>query len=159
MAHLYHATVAWQRKDSEPFLDNRYSRGHVWRFDEGVEVPASSSPLVVPRNSVAAAVDPEEAFVASLSSCHMLFFLNFAALAGFRIDAYEDPAMGEMGKNEAGKAIVAKVTLRPRITFSGDKRPGAADLERLHHKSHEECFIANSVVTEVVTEIVPPVFA
>ena len=107
MAHTYHATVAWRRKASEPFTDNRYSRGHVWRFDEGVEVPASSSPLVVPRNSVAAAVDPEEAFVASLSSCHMLFFLNFAAIAGFRIDAYEDAAVGEMGKNEAGKAIVA----------------------------------------------------
>jgi organic hydroperoxide reductase OsmC/OhrA len=158
MAHAYRATVLWQRGD-QPFLDNKYTRGHVWRFDEGVEIPASSSPFVVPNHSVAAAVDPEEAFIASLSSCHMLFFLNFAARAGFRIDAYEDAALGEMAKNAAGKLYVAKVTLNPRIVFSGDKRPTDAEIAALHHKSHEECFIANSVKTEIVTAVVPPQFA
>jgi organic hydroperoxide reductase OsmC/OhrA len=158
MAHAYRAMVLWRRGD-QPFVDHKYSRGHVWRFDEGVEVPASSSPFVVPNHSIAAAVDPEEAFVASLSSCHMLFFLNFAARAGLRIDSYEDAAIGEMAKNEAGKLYVAKVTLAPRIVFSGDKRPSESDIAALHHKSHEECFIANSVRTEIVTAVVPPQFA
>jgi organic hydroperoxide reductase OsmC/OhrA len=158
MPHAYCATVLWRRGD-QPFVDNTYTRGHVWRFDEGIEVPASSSPFVVPNYSLAAAVDPEEALVASLSSCHMLFFLNFAARAGFRVDSYEDAAIGEMAKNEAGKVFVAKVTLNPRIVFSGDKRPGEADIAALHHKSHEECFIANSVKTEIVTAVVPPQFA
>src|SRR4029450_502936 len=143
MAHAYRATALWQR-GNQPFVDNKYTRGHVWRFDEGVEVAASSSPFVVPTYSVAAAVDPEEADVASLSSCHMLFFLNFAARAGFRIDSYEDAATGEMAKNERGKICGAKVTLNPAIVFSGDKRPSEADIAALHHKSHEECFIANS---------------
>ncbi len=158
MAHTYRATVLW-RRGGQPFTDNKYSRGHRWRFDEGVEVPASSSPLVVPHHSVAAAVDPEEAFVASLSSCHMLFVLSFAARAGFRLDAYEDEAVGEMAKNAAGKLYVAKVTLHPRIVFSGDKRPTEAEVAALHHKSHAERFIANSVKTEVVTAVVPPIFA
>jgi len=158
MAHAYRATVLWQRGD-QPFIDRQYSRGHLWRFDEGIEVPASSSPFVVPRHSVAAAVDPEEAFIASLSSCHMLFFLDFASRAGFRIDSYEDAAVGEMAKNESGKLFVAKVTLNPRIVFSGDKRPSEPDIAALHHTSHEECFIANSVKTEIVTATVPPQFA
>ncbi len=158
MAHVYRATVLWRRGD-QPFTDRRYSRGHLWRFDEGIEVPASSSPFVVPNHSVAAAVDPEEAFIASLSSCHMLFFLDFASRAGFLIDAYEDAATGEMAKNEAGKFYVAKVTLHPAIIFSGDKRPSETEIAALHHKSHEECFIANSVKTEVVTATVPPQFA
>jgi organic hydroperoxide reductase OsmC/OhrA len=158
MAHAYRATVLWRRGD-QPFTDNKYTRGHVWRFDEGVEVPASSSPLVVPNYSAPAAVDPEEAFVASLSSCHMLLFLNFAARAGFRVDLYEDAAVGEMAKNEVGKLTVAKVTLAPRIIFSGDKRPSEADIAALHHTSHEECFIANSVKTEIVTAVVAPQFA
>ena len=158
MAHEYKATIRWER-GAQVFTDNKYSRGHVWRFDGGIEVPGSSSPLVVPKFSLAEAVDPEEAFVASLSSCHMLFFLNFAARAGFRVDSYEDTAVGEMAKNEAGKLYVAKVTLAPRIVFSGDKRPSEADIAALHHKSHEECFIANSVKTEIVTAVVPPHFA
>ena len=158
MAHAYRATVLWRRGD-QSFTDNRYSRGHVWRFDGDIEVPASSSPFVVPNYSVARAVDPEEAFVASLSSCHMLFFLSFAARAGFIIDSYEDEARGEMAKNTAGKLFVSKVTLRPIIAFSGDKRPSEVDIASLHHRSHEECFIANSVKTEVVTDIVPPRFA
>jgi len=158
MAHSYRATVLWRRGD-QPFTDKKYSRGHVWRFDEGVEVPASSSPFVVPNHSVAAAIDPEEAFIASLSSCHMLFFLDFASRAGFRIDRYEDAATGEMGRNTAGKYYVAKVTLNPVIVFSGDTRPGDAEIAALHRRSHEECFIANSVKTEVVIATVPPQFA
>jgi organic hydroperoxide reductase OsmC/OhrA len=158
MAHSYRATVLWRRGE-QPFTDRKYSRGHVWRFDEGVEVPASSSPFVVPNHSVAAAVDPEEAFIASLSSCHMLFFLDLASRAGFRIDAYQDAAEGEMARDARGKLYVAKVTLKPSIVFSGDKRPSEAEIATLHHKSHEECFIANSVKTEVAIAIVPPQFA
>jgi organic hydroperoxide reductase OsmC/OhrA len=158
MAHAYRAIVLWRRGE-ETFTDNKYSRGHVWRFDDGVEVPASSSPFVVPNFSVAAAIDPEEAFVASLSSCHMLFFLSFAARAGFQIDSYKDAAVGEMAKNEHGKLYVAKVTLNPSIVFSGAKHPSEAEIAALHHKSHEECFIANSVRTDVVTATIPPRFA
>lgn len=151
MAHEYRATVLWER-GAQPFTDNRYSRGHVLRFDGGIDVPGSSSPLVVPAYSVAEAVDPEEAFVASLSSCHMLFFLSFAAKKGWRIDLYRDDALGEMSKNSAGKMFVSKVTLRPHIVFSGDKHPTEAEVAEVHHRSHEECFIANSVLTEVITE-------
>lgn len=158
MAHEYRATVAWQRGE-QAFTDNKYSRGHVWRFDGGIEVPGSSAPDVVPVYSVAEAVDPEEAFIASLSSCHMLFFLAFAAKFGYRVDSYEDNAIGEMAKNEAGKLYVAKVTLRPDIVFSGDKRPSAEDVDKLHHRSHAECFIANSVKSEVVTVTMPLRFA
>lgn len=158
MAHEYRATVAWQR-GQQAFTDNKYSRGHVWRFDGGIEVPGSSAPSVVPVYSVEAAVDPEEAFVASLSSCHMLFFLAFAAKYGYRIDSYVDNAVGEMTKNEAGKLYVSKVTLHPDIVFSGDKRPSEEEVEKLHHRSHVECFIANSVRSEVVTATMPLRFA
>ncbi|MBX6425373.1 MAG: OsmC family protein [Variibacter sp.] len=152
MAHAYHATVLWRRGDAA-FTDNRYSRGHVWRFDGGLEVPASSAPASVPPPlSDPRAVDPEEALVAAISSCHMLFFLAFAARAGFVVDRYEDNALGEMTKNERDKLFVSKVTLRPAITFSGEKRPSAEDVERLHHRAHEECFIANTVRSEIVVE-------
>jgi organic hydroperoxide reductase OsmC/OhrA len=151
MAHDYKATVRWTRADGAPFTDNKYSRGHVWRFDGGVEVPASSAPQSVPPPlSRADAVDPEEAFVASLSSCHMLFFLWFAAKRGFVVDRYEDDAVGVMAKNERGKLFVSRVTLNPSIAFSGAKTPSLEDIADLHHRSHEECFIANSVRTEVV---------
>ena len=157
----YTATVRWNRTESaEGFAKGQYSRAHEWAFDGGAVVPASASPHVVPAPwSNAAGVDPEEAFVASLASCHMLFFLDFASRAGFRIDSYEDAATGEMGKDGQGKLMVAKVTLSPRIVFSGDKRPSDADIAALHHKSHEECFIANSVKTEIVTATIPPQFA
>jgi len=145
----YVATVAWKRGD-QVFTDGKYSRGHVWRFDGGVEVPAASSPHVVkPPLSPLDAVDPEEAFVASLSSCHMLFFLDFARRAGFRIDSYEDAAEGVLAKDADGRLAMTLVTLRPKIAFSGEKMPAAADLDDLHHKSHEACFIANSVKSEV----------
>jgi organic hydroperoxide reductase OsmC/OhrA len=155
MAHEYKATVRWTR-DGAAFTDQKYSRGHVWRFDGGVEVPASSAPTSVPLPySRAEAVDPEEAFVASLSSCHMLFFLFLAAKAGFVVDSYEDHALGVMTKNERGKLFVSKVTLDPRIAFSGGRRPSPEEIAELHHRSHEECFIANSVRTEVVVAGLP----
>ena len=148
----YHVHVAWKRGDSR-FTDNRYSRAHEWRFDEGIVVAASSSPHVVPLPlSAAAAVDPEEAFVASLSSCHMLTFLSLAAKRGFCIDRYDDAASGLMEKNADGKYAMTRVTLRPDVRFSGARLPNHAELEALHHAAHEECFIANSVRTEVRIE-------
>ena len=156
MAHEYLATVSWKRGADEPFSDNKYSRGHTWAFDGGVTVPASSSPLSVRLPfSKADAVDPEEALVASLSSCHMLTFLYLAAKGGYVIDSYEDKAVGVMTKNERGKLFVSRVALRPRIVFSGAKQPTAGELDELHHHAHEECYIANSVLTEVVVEPAP----
>lgn len=149
----YFATVAWKRGEQN-FLDNKYSRGHVWKFDGGAEIPASPSPHVVPPPmSVEENVDPEEAFVASLSSCHMLFFLYLAAKAKLVVDEYVDEAVGVIGKNEEGRQAMTRVTLRPKIVFSGDKEPTREQLEELHHKAHELCFIANSVKTTVDTEI------
>ena len=145
------AEIIWTRKKTEIFTDRRYSRGHVWRFDGGVEVPASSSPHVVPLPySLEENVDPEEAFVAALSSCHMLFFLHFASDAGLVIDHYSDAANGEM-KNVDGKTMITKVTLRPNVTYGGNA-PDISLEDELHHRAHEACFLANSVKTEVVTE-------
>ena len=150
--HLYKATVSWRRGEGE-FLKGRYSRGHTWRFDGGIEVPASASPQVVPKPYVVeAAVDPEEAFIASLSSCHMLTILDLARRAGFVVDSYEDDAEGVMEKNAAGKYWIARVTLHPRIAYAGNKQPSHDELARLHHTAHEECFIANSVSTDVKVE-------
>jgi organic hydroperoxide reductase OsmC/OhrA len=151
MSH-YTATIRWER-GVQPFLDNRYSRGHVWRFDGGTEVPASSSPSVIPLPmSHADAVDPEEAFVASLSSCHMLWFLSIAAKRKFIVDSYEDQAEGVMEKNAQGKTAMTKVTLRPLVVFNGANVPDKAQFDALHHSAHAECFIANSVLSEVVCE-------
>ena len=153
MAHEYRATVKWKRQDDAAFTDQRYSRGHSWSFDGGITVPGSSSPLSVKLPySVAEAVDPEEALVAALSSCHMLTFLYVAAKQGFVVDAYEDSAVGEMTKNAAGKMWVSKITLNPAIVFAGDKRPSAEQLDALHHLAHDECYIANSVKSEVVVQ-------
>ena len=148
----YTATVLWVRPADAPFKDNRYSRAHEWRFDGGAVVPASSSPSVVrvPLSN-AAAVDPEEALVASLSSCHMLFFLSFAASAGFVIDRYEDEAVGELGKNAGGKMAMLKVSLRPKIAWNGPA-PSAEQLDQLHHRAHDACYIANSVTSEIVVD-------
>jgi organic hydroperoxide reductase OsmC/OhrA len=152
MAHEYKATVSWKRGEAV-FSDGKYSRAHQWSFDGGVTVPASSSPLSVRLPySRADAVDPEEALVAALSSCHMLTFVYLAQRGGYIVDAYDDDAVGVMTKNVRGKLFVSKVTLRPRIAFSGAKQPSAADLAGLHHHAHEECYIANSVLTEVVVE-------
>jgi len=152
MAHEYRATVLWKRGDAK-FTDQRYSRGHSWSFDGGITVPGSSSPASVRLPySVAEAVDPEEAFVAALSSCHMLTFLYVAAKQGFVVDAYADDALGVMTKNEAGRMWMSKVTLAPAITFSGEKRPTPQQLDALHHLAHDECYIANSVKSEVVVQ-------
>ena len=147
----YSATIYWQRLGAV-FTDQKYSRAHEWRFDGGVTVPGSSSPHVVRvPYSDPAAVDPEEAFVASLSSCHMLFFLSLAAKQGFVVDSYEDAAIGVMAKNAAGKMAMTVVTLRPKVIFSG-REPTPQELHDLHHRSHEECFIASSVKTDVRCE-------
>jgi organic hydroperoxide reductase OsmC/OhrA len=152
MSHQYRATVTWTRQGAA-FTDQRYSRAHTWRFDGGITVPASSSPLSVRLPySVAEAVDPEEAFVAALSSCHMLTFLYVAAKQGFVVDQYDDDAVGEMTKNESGKFWVSKVTLAPAITFASEKRPTQEQLDELHHLAHAECYIANSVKSEVVIQ-------
>jgi organic hydroperoxide reductase OsmC/OhrA len=152
MAHVHGALIRWRLGDAD-FLGRRYSRAHTWRFDGGPEVPASSSPHVVPLPmSDAAAVDPEEAFVASLASCHMLWFLDIASRAGFAVESYEDAAEGRMGRNAAGKLVVDVVTLRPRARFTGPRTPSAAELAALHHEAHEECFLANSVRCEIRCE-------
>lgn len=152
----YETEVIWSR-DGAAFTDNRYSRGHRWLFDGGVEVPASSSPKVVPIPlSVAAAVDPEEAFVVSLSSCHMLWFLSLAAKRGFVVDTYRDAAVGVMAKDSSGKLAMTRVTLRPETRFAGEGQPTADDLVTLHQEAHELCFIARSVKTEVECEPIGP---
>lgn len=149
----YLAKVIWSRGEQE-FLDNRYSRGHMWEFDGGARVAASASPDVVPLPmSVEENVDPEEAFVASLSSCHMLFFLSLAAKQGFVVNNYVDEAVGTMEKNADGAMAMTRVRLRPSVEFSGDRQPTREQLEKIHHRAHSLCFIANSVKTEVVTEI------
>ena len=151
----YTAKIAWKRQPQEAFTDNKYSRGHTWTFDGGAVIAASSAPSIVPAPySVEANVDPEEAFIASLSSCHMLFFLAIAGNRGFVIDEYIDNPVGIMEKDVAGKISMTKVTLRPQVTFGGDKKPTLEKLERMHDQSHEQCFVANSVKSEVVTEIV-----
>ena len=148
----YTATIRWTLAASDEFGKGRYARAHSWTFDGGAVVPASSSPQVVPLPfSDAAGVDPEEAFVASLSSCHMLFFLDFARRAGLVVEGYEDVAEGVMAKRDDGRMAMTLVTLRPRVTWGGEA-PDAGALAALHHKAHEACFIANSVTCEVRIE-------
>ncbi len=138
------ATVKWSR-DGKDFTYKTYSRDHTWRLN-GNEIPASATPAYLGNPE---RVDPEAAFVAALSSCHMLTFLALAANRGFVVDSYEDEAVGHLEKNASGKMAVTRVELHPNIAFGGGKQPGAADLEALHDKAHKECFIANSVTTAV----------
>ena len=146
----YSATIIWRREPDALFIDKKYSRGHRWEFDGGVTIPGSASPLSVPAPySLAAAVDPEEAFVASISSCHMLWFLAIAAKRGFVVDSYRDAAVGTMGPDPSGQIAMTRVTLRPDVRFVG-RTPSSDDLAAMHHEAHEECFIANSVKTEIV---------
>lgn len=148
----YTAVVSWDRNGAV-FTDNRYSRGHRWRFDGGIEVPASASPHIVPLpRSVEAAVDPEEALVASLSSCHMLFFLAIAAKRGLLVDSYRDEAVGILEPDKAGRRWLSRVTLQPRVTFGGERQPAQDEVLAIHHEAHEECFIARSVRTDVRCE-------
>ena len=146
--HQYTASVRWERQ-GVPFTDRKYPRAHVWRFDGGIEVPGSSSPLVVREPlSDPRAVDPEEALVASASSCHMLFFLDFASRNGLVVDSYQDEAVASMGTDGTGKVYVAKIELKPKVEFEG-RTPSDNELAELHHRSHEACFIANSLKSEV----------
>jgi organic hydroperoxide reductase OsmC/OhrA len=143
------ALIEWS-SDGGKFTDNRYSRAHRWTFDGGAVVPASSSPHAVRVPfSEPSAVDPEEAYVAALASCHMLWFLSIAAEAGYSVTAYRDAAEGTMAKNEAGKEVVTHVLLKPAVAFGGDKLPDDEALAHLHHRAHEECFLPNSVKTVI----------
>jgi len=139
------ATIKWARNGAD-FSYKNYPRDHVWRFDNGIEVSASATPAYLGNPQ---RVDPESAFVAALSSCHMLTFLALASNKGFVVDSYEDSAVGHVEKNANGKLAVTRVELHPKIVYSGTKLPAQADLDWLHDKAHRECFIANSVTTNV----------
>ena len=146
------AKIHWTNQGPD-FVKGKYSREHTWVFDGGVTVPASPSPHVVPAPwSNPANVDPEEAFVASVASCHMLTFLWLASNAGFQIDSYDDDAAGVMTKNERGTPWVSSIRLRPRIVFRGEHQPSVEELAELHERAHAECFIANSIKTVVTVE-------
>lgn len=136
--------LSWSRGEHE-FTYDTYNRDHEWRFDGGITVPASANPTYLGNPGP---VDPEEAFVAALSSCHMLTFLAIAARKRLVVDVYDDHAVGVMAKNEAGRLAITKVTLHPKIVWGGAE-PDAEAIERMHHRAHLECFIANSVTTEV----------
>jgi organic hydroperoxide reductase OsmC/OhrA len=146
------ATVEWNR-NGQVFSDNQYARAHDWRFDGGAVVRGSSAPSsVLAPMSDPAAVDPEEALVAAVSSCHMLFFLAYARKDGFVVDRYRDEASGVLSPDERGRMSITHVTLRPAADFSGERRPDAAALDDLHHRAHEACYIANSIRAEVAVE-------
>jgi len=152
----HRATITWKRTGPD-FLKGKYSREHTWSFDGGLTVRASPSPSVVPAPySNPAGIDPEEALVASISSCHMLTYVYLAQRAGFQVESYEDEAVGVMTRNARGVPWLSRVTLDPRIVYGGEQRPSAADEERLHHRAHDECFIANSVKTEIVVQGLGP---
>ena len=145
----FEATIAWERGE-QTFADNRYSRAHEWRFDGGLTVPGSSSPHSVPLPmSDPGAVDPEEALVAAVSSCHMLFFLSIAAQRGFVVDSYVDQAVGVMDKNAEGKMAMTLITLAPAISFGGTRTPEVSELDAIHHAAHERCYIANSIKADI----------
>lgn len=150
--HKYEANISWNRNDAV-FADKKYSRAHEWSFDGGIKVKGSSSPFSVPPPySAIDAIDPEEAVVAAASSCHMLWFLAIAAKHGYIVDTYTDSTFGVMEKNELGKLYISKITLRPRIEFSGDKIPSNDEINHLHHLAHEECGIAYSLKAKIVIE-------
>ena len=149
---IYTATIRWSRDPGPDFAKGQYSRAHAWAFDGGAVVPASASPHIVPAPwSDAAGVDPEEAFVASLASCHMLVFVDFARRAGFVVEGYVDEAEGVLEKGADGRMAMTLVTLHPRVTWGGDP-PDEAAIADLHHRAHDACFIANSVTSEVTVD-------
>ncbi len=146
----HRATVRWELVAGESFAKRQYSRAHSWSFDGGITVPAAASPAAVPLQFTdPSAVDPEEAYVAAIASCHLLSFLPRAALAGFEALRYEDDAVGRMTKNERGKLWVSEVELHPRVTWAEGKAPSAEQEAELHHLAHDDCYIANSVRTEI----------
>ena len=145
----HRATIRWTCAGTD-FISGRYSREHTWSFDGGVVVPASPSPSVVPAPwSNPEHVDPEEAYVAAVSSCHMLTFLYLAGKQGFQVDSYEDEAIGAMTLNERGTPWVSSITLQPKIRYGGSRQPDPSEAARLHHEAHEQCFIAQSIKTDV----------
>ncbi len=144
------AIISWKRSGPN-FLLGQYSREHTWSFDGGTTVAASASPSVVPAPfSNPAKVDPEEALVAAISSCHMLTFLHLASRQGYLVESYRDEAVGTMTKSDGGVPWVSHVALRPKIVYGGERRPAPEAIEQLHHLAHQQCFIANSVKTEIV---------
>ena len=146
----YNVRIFWEKSFDEAFVDSKYSRSHTWTFDGGIELTASSSPHVVPLPlSDEFAVDPEEAFVASLSSCHMLWFLSIAAEKNYLVESYEDNAEGVLGKNGEGKLAMTRVILKPKISFGNNHTPSREQVDEIHHLAHERCFIANSVRTVI----------
>ncbi len=148
----HRAQIVWQR-EGKPFVGGEYSRSHCWRFDGGIEFKASASPQIVPApQGESAAVDPEEAFVASLSSCHMLWFLATAQREGWIVDSYDDEASGTLGRGPDGRMRLASITLRPRVVFAGSQGPSADDLAHLHHAAHEACFLAAVVSAPIAIE-------
>ena len=149
----HRAHIVWQSQ-AEDFLAGHYSREHTWAFDGGLVVPASPSPSIVkPPYSNPAAVDPEEAFVAAISSCHMLTFLYLASRQGFEVIRYEDEAIGSLSKNEHGVPWVSSVVLSPLVEYHPERRPSAERESHLHHRAHQECFISNSVKTEISVNV------
>ncbi|UOO89422.1 OsmC family protein [Vitreoscilla massiliensis] len=150
---LYAARVVWLRQPQEAFTDNAYSRLHQWQFDEGVSVPASSSVHSVPLpHSVSAAVDPEEALVAAVSSCHMLWFLGICAKKDIVVESYDDQAEGIMAKNAANRDAITQIFLRPDIVFGGAQQPDAVTVTKIHALAHHSCYIANSILATVTVE-------
>lgn len=153
----HRARISWKLSGAD-FSAGKYSREHTWTFDGGLTLPASPSPAIVPAPySNASSVDPEEAFVASISSCHMLTFVHLASREGLEVLSYEDEAVGKMAKNEAGARWVSLVTLSPSVEYARDKAPSPEQEQRLHHRAHQECFIANSVKTEIAVAPNPSV--
>jgi organic hydroperoxide reductase OsmC/OhrA len=147
------ATIKWQLNDGD-FLNNNYSRAHSWEFDGGTVVAATASPHIVsPLWAPEENVDPEEAFVASLASCHMLFFLAIAAKEGIQVESYEDNPFGTLGKNQQGKHAISRIVLRPSARYAENMTPSREQQESLHHQAHEHCFLANSVNTQIDIEI------
>lgn len=150
--HRYNATIQWQRINNE-FTKQKYSRKHSWHFDGGLEIPAAASPQVVPSPLTdASVVDPEEAFVASLASCHMLWFLSIASREGFIVDGYEDSAEGKMEQNKEGKLAITEVILNPVVRFEPDHQPDRQIFDESHYQAHQQCFIAHSVKTDIVID-------
>lgn len=142
-------SLHWTRGDAA-FTDLQYSRAHQWRFDGGAVVRGSSSPHSVRLPwSDPAAVDPEEALVASVASCHMLWFLSLAAEAGFVIDSYDDAAEGRMARFADGRIGITEVVLHPQVVIAGNRRADDDAIASLHHAAHAHCYIANSLRGEV----------
>ena len=147
------AKVRWQISEGEDFASNRYSRAHTWSFDGGLSVPGSAAPGYLPAALIdESAVDPEEALLASAASCHMLYFLAYAAKAGFTMTSYEDNPEGTVEKNETGDPWMSTIVMRPSAVFTGDKRPTGDEIEKLHHRAHKTCIIANSLKSALTIE-------